>query len=62
MHCFHHEHSLGWGTLALLTALLAQSKGRSAFGWFLLSLLLGPLATLLLLLASRRPTRYDRSF
>lgn len=61
MHCFHHVH-FGWGTLALLNAILAQSKGRSAVGWFLLSLLLGPLATLLLLLASRRPARYHRSY
>ena len=38
----------GWGTLALINAGLAQGKNRSGFIWFLLSLLLGPLATLLL--------------
>lgn len=64
----HHEHSIGWGTLALVNAALAQSKGRSALGWLLLSLLLGPLATLLLILASHRaarpeyPSRSDHSF
>lgn len=36
---------VGWGTLALLNAGLAQSKNRSAIWWFLISLLLGPLAT-----------------
>jgi len=39
---------VGWGTLALINAGLAQGKGRSGFIWFLLSLLLGPVATLLI--------------
>jgi hypothetical protein len=38
----------GWGTLALINAALAQGKNRSGLLWFLLSLLLGPIATLLL--------------
>jgi hypothetical protein len=38
----------GWGTLALVNAGLAQGKGRSGLAWFLLSLLLGPVATFLL--------------
>lgn len=50
-----HEYTLGWGTLALLNAGLAQSKGRSGLGWFLLSVLLGPVATLLLVTAFRHP-------
>ncbi len=36
---------VGWGTLALINAGLAQAKNRSGLAWFLLSLLLGPLAT-----------------
>ncbi len=40
----------GWGTLALINAALAQGKNRRGLLWFLLSLLLGPLATLLLVL------------
>jgi hypothetical protein len=44
----------GWGTLALINAGLAQGKNRSGLNWFLLSLLLGPLATLLLLLTDRK--------
>jgi hypothetical protein len=37
----------GWFTLALVNAGLAEQKSRSRLAWFLLSLLLGPLATLL---------------
>jgi hypothetical protein len=39
---------VGWGTLALINSGLAQSKGRRGLVWFLVSLLLGPLATLLI--------------
>ncbi len=39
---------VGWGTLALLNAGIAQGKNRSGLVWFLLSLLLGPIATFLL--------------
>jgi hypothetical protein len=45
---------VGWGTLALINAGLAQAKGRSGRGWFLASLLLGPLATLLILFCDRK--------
>jgi hypothetical protein len=43
-----NEFYAGWGTLALVNAGLAQGKGRSGLGWFLVSLLLGPIATFLL--------------
>ena len=36
---------IGWWTLALINAGLAQGKNRSGLNWFLLSLLLGPVAT-----------------
>jgi hypothetical protein len=42
------EFFVGWGTLALINAGLAQAKRRSGFAWFVGSLLLGPLATLLI--------------
>ena len=42
------SYAIGWGTLTLINAGLAQSKGRSGLAWFLLSLLLGPIATLLI--------------
>ncbi|MBL8829117.1 MAG: hypothetical protein JNM18_19195 [Planctomycetaceae bacterium] len=39
------EFYVGWGTLALINAGLAQSKNRSGLLWFLISLLVGPFAT-----------------
>ena len=39
---------LGWGSLALLTAGVAQGKNRSGLAWFFLALVLGPIATLIL--------------
>jgi len=45
---------VGWGTLALINAGLAQGKNRSGFNWFLLSLLLGPIATLVLVLSDKQ--------
>lgn len=55
----HHtpEYFVGWGTLALINAGIAQGKGRSGLAWFLLSLLLGPIATFLLLLVENLATR-----
>lgn len=47
------EFFVGWGTLSLINAGLAQSKGRSGLGWWLGSLLLGPMATLLIVLLPR---------
>ena len=41
---------VGWGTLGVGNAGLAQGKNRSGLAWFLLSLLLGPIATLVLVL------------
>ena len=46
-------YAIGWGTLTLINAGLAQSKGRSGLAWFLLSLLLGPIATLLIVVLPR---------
>ncbi len=43
-------YAVGWGTLALINAALAQGKGRGGLFWFVVSLLLGPLATLLIVL------------
>jgi hypothetical protein len=39
---------LGIGTLALINAGLAQTKNRSRWRWFLGSLVLGPIATFLI--------------
>jgi|GEM_PF-449628 hypothetical protein len=43
-------YAVGWGALALINAGLAQGKGRSGLFWFVISLLLGPLATLFIVL------------
>ncbi len=47
---FSTEYAVGWFTLALITAGLAQAKGRSGLGWWAGSLLFGPVATLLIVL------------
>ena len=47
------EYAVGWLTLALINAGLAQGKRRSGLTWFLLSLLLGPIATFLIVLENR---------
>ena len=39
---------VGWGTLALINAGLAQGKNRSGLAWFFLSLFLGPIATFII--------------
>jgi hypothetical protein len=49
----HTQWAVGWGTLALINAGLAQSKGYSRLLWFLISLLLGPFATLLIVVLER---------
>ncbi|GLJ61789.1 hypothetical protein GCM10017576_19190 [Microbacterium barkeri] len=38
----------GWFTLALVNAGLAEQKNRTRLGWFLGSLLIGPIATFLI--------------
>jgi hypothetical protein len=47
---------VGWGTLSLLNAGLAQSKDRSGLLWWLISLLLGPLATFLIVVLPKGET------
>ena len=47
---FSPPYFVGWGTLALINAGLAQGKKKSGLLWFLLSLLFGPIATLLIVI------------
>lgn len=49
---------VGWGTLSLINAGLAQGKNRSGLAWFLISLFLGPIATFLIVVLDRLP-RYN---
>ena len=53
---FGKGYVVGWGTLAVINAGLAESKGRSRMAWFLASLLLGPVATFLIVVLDRPVT------
>jgi hypothetical protein len=44
-----------WGALSFIGAGLAQSKGRSGLVWVLLSLLVGRIATFLIVVLGRVP-------
>ena len=44
---------VGWGTLSLINAGLAQAKGRSGLLWWLASVFLGPVATFLIVVLPR---------
>jgi hypothetical protein len=53
------ETYTGWGTLALINAGLAETKNRSRWNWFLISLLAGPIATLLIVVWKPLPARAE---
>ncbi len=48
------EYAVGWFTLSLLNAGLAQSKGRSRTNWWRASLFLGPIATFLIVVTDEK--------
>ncbi|WP_165246514.1 hypothetical protein [Paludisphaera soli] len=50
------QHYIGWGTLSLINAGLAQSKGHSGLAWWLISLLLGPVATFIIVVFLQPPS------
>jgi hypothetical protein len=58
-----HEQAqffVGWGTLSLINAGLAQAKGHSGLLWWIVSLFLGPIATLLIVVLPKAgPRRID---
>lgn len=52
---------VGWGTLSLINAGLAQSKNHSGLIWWFVSLFLGPIATFLIVaVLDRRPGPYNQ--
>ena len=53
------DYAIGWGTLALINAGIAQGKNRSGLNWFLLSIIFGPLATLILVAFSDKQNGYE---
>lgn len=48
---------VGWGTLSLINAGLAQSKRRSGLLWFFSSLFVGPIATFLIVVLDPAPQK-----
>ena len=53
----YNQSGGGWLALAIVNAGLAEGKGRGRLNWFLLSLLLGPIATFLIVVWDRLPSR-----
>ena len=49
------SYAVGWGSLALINANLAQLKGRNGLAWFIGSLLAGPIVTLVLAFIDLKP-------
>lgn len=49
------DYALGWGTLALLNAAIANVDGRSPLAYFVGSLFFGPLITILLAVTRETP-------
>lgn len=45
----------GWGTLALINAAIAQLQRRGTLLWLLISLILGPIATIILIVTYTSP-------
>lgn len=56
-----YENTGWWLALAIVTAGLAETKGRRRWVWFLLGLLLGPLATAFVVIWAR-PAQIDTGF
>ena len=54
-----NDYFVGWGTLALINTGIAQGKNRSGLNWFLLSLLMGPIATLSLVVFEKLPYKME---
>ena len=57
MNSQHAEYAVGWFTLSMVNAGLAQSKGRSRSHWWLVSLFLGPIATFLIVATDEKTDR-----
>jgi hypothetical protein len=51
------QYAIGWGSLALINAGLAQGKNRSGLAWFLASVFLGPIATFAIVILDKRPSK-----
>jgi hypothetical protein len=58
IHDYSGGYAVGWFTLSLINAGLAQSKNRSGLGWWFGSLFIGPIATLLIVVLDKLPNRF----
>jgi biotin transporter BioY len=50
-------YAVGWVTLTFINSAIAQSKNRSGILWWVISLLLGPIATAILAVIPAEPPR-----
>lgn len=50
--------AVGWFTLSLINAGLAQSKGRSGLGWWFGSLFFGPICTFLIVVLAPKEQQH----
>ena len=50
-------YAVGWATLAMLGAGIAQGKNRSGLAWFLITALFGPLGIFFLVIVEKLPGR-----
>ncbi|MET0959188.1 MAG: hypothetical protein ABWX58_02495 [Psychrobacillus psychrotolerans] len=49
-----NSYFVGWGTLAFINAGIAQGKNRSGLNWLILSLIIGPIATVSLVIIEKK--------
>lgn len=54
------EFAVGWLTLALINAGLAQAKGRNGLGWWFGSLFFGPICTLLIVVLDPKDPQHPK--
>ena len=57
----NRDYAVGWGALALINAGLAETKHRSRLAWFFASLLLGPIATFLIVVLDPAPAPAEQT-
>ena len=55
-----NEVLVGWGTLAMIIAGIAQGKNRSGFWWFIVGTMGGPLALFILLMCDKLPEKIEK--
>ena len=55
------SYAVSWGSLALINGNIAQVKGRNGWAWLAGSLLIGPIATFILLFIDPAPKNGARA-